>query len=56
VSYGILVLGGFWWASSPVAFNQHCDWVLASAIRRQLVGGLVFILGLACLYNSTCLA
>lgn len=56
VSYGILVLFGLWWASSPVAFNQHCDWVLASATRRKLVGGLVFGLGLACLYNSTCLA
>jgi len=56
VSYGILVLFGFWWASSPVAFNHLCEWVLASPTRSKLIGGLVFILGLACLYNSTCLA
>jgi hypothetical protein len=56
VSYGLLVLFGLWWASAPAAFNQHCDWVLASPTRRQLIGGLWLGLGLACLYNSTRLA
>lgn len=56
VSYGVLVLFGLWWASSPVAFNQQCDWVLATPTRRKLIGGLALVLGLACLYNSTCLA
>ena len=53
VSYGVLVLFGFWWAASPVAFNQQCDWVLATPVRRKLVGGGSVLLGLACLYNST---
>lgn len=56
VSYGVLVLFGLWWASSPVAFNQHCDWVLATPLRRKVIGGLSIGLGLACLYNSTRLA
>lgn len=53
VSYGILVLFGLWWASSPVAFNRHCDWVLATPLRRKLVGGLWIVLAVACLLHST---
>ena len=53
VSYGILIIWGFWWAASPVAFNRHCDWVLTSANRHKTVGGIWLALGLACLVQST---
>ncbi len=53
VSYGVLVLFGFWWAASPVAFNQQCDWVLATPLRRKAVGGASFALAVACLVQST---
>jgi hypothetical protein len=53
VSYGVLVLFGFWWAASPVAFNQQCDWVLATPLRRKAVGGACFALAVACLAQST---
>lgn len=56
ISYGILVLFGFWWAASPVAFNQHCDWVLASPTRRRFVGGLWLVLAAACVAQSFRLA
>jgi hypothetical protein len=52
VSYGILVLFGFWWASSPPAFNSQCDWVLASSARQRAVGGLLLLLGVACAAQS----
>lgn len=53
VSYGLLIIWGFWWAASPVAFNRHCDWVLATPARQKIVGGLWLALGLACLGQST---
>lgn len=53
VSYGVLILFGFWWAASPVAFNQQCDWVLATPLRRKAVGGACLALALACLAQST---
>jgi hypothetical protein len=56
VSYGVLVLFGFWWAASPVAFNQHCDWVLATPLRRKAVGALWLALAGACLAQSFRLA
>ena len=48
VSYGILVLFGFWWACSPPVFGRQCDWVLATSGRRNFVGGLSLLLGIAC--------
>lgn len=56
VSYGILVLFGFWWAASPVAFNQHCDWVLATPLRRKVVGSVWLALAVACVAQSFRLA
>jgi hypothetical protein len=52
VSYGVLVLGGFWWACSPPAFCRQCDWVLATSGRRYVVGGLSLLLGVACVAQS----
>jgi hypothetical protein len=52
VSYGVLVLFGFWWACSPPVFCRQCDWVLATSGRRNVVGGLSLILGLACVAQS----
>jgi hypothetical protein len=52
VSYGILVLFGFWWACSPPAFVRQCDWVLATSGRRNVVGGLSLLLGVACVAQS----
>jgi hypothetical protein len=52
VSYGLLILFGFWWACSPPVFGRQCDWVLATAGRRTVVGGLLLVLGAACLVQS----
>jgi len=52
VSYGVLVLFGFWWGCSPPVFGRQCDWVLALAGRRHVVGGLSLLLGVACLAQS----
>lgn len=52
VSYGVLVLFGFWWACSPPVFARQCDWVLATDGRRKLVGGLTLLLAAACLGQS----
>lgn len=48
VSYGLLILFGFWWACSPPVFCRQCDWVLTTDARRKLFGGLSLLLGLAC--------
>ena len=56
VSYGLLVIPGLWWASSPPAFVRHCDWVLASVARRRLGGAFLAGLGIACVYQATHLA
>jgi hypothetical protein len=56
VSYGLLIVFGLWWASSPPAFVQQCDWVLASAARRRVLGVLLGGLGLACVYQAFHLA
>ena len=52
ISYGLLVLFGFWWACSPPVFGRQCDWVLATSGRRRVVGGLSLLLGLGCLVQS----
>ncbi len=52
LSYGVLVLFGFWWACSPPVFGRQCDWVLAVTGRRYAVGGLSLLLGLACVAQS----
>jgi len=52
ISYGFLVLFGFWWASSPPVFNRQCDWVLATQGRQRAVGGFMLILAVACLAQS----
>jgi hypothetical protein len=52
VSYGVLILFGFWWACSPPVFCRQCDWVLATDGRRKAVGGLSFLLAAACLVQS----
>jgi hypothetical protein len=52
LSYGVLVLFGFWWACSPPVFGRQCDWVLATEGRRKAVGGLGFLLGAACIVQS----
>jgi len=52
VSYGVLVLFGLWWASSPVAFNRQCDWVLATPGRRKTVGTVCLLLAAACVAQS----
>lgn len=52
VSYGLLVLFGFWWACSPPVFCRQCDWVLATDGRRKLVGGLSLLLAAACVVQS----
>lgn len=52
VSYGVLVLFGLWWASSPPAFVRHCDWVLAESVRRRSVGGFLLLLGAACAVSA----
>lgn len=55
-SYGVLILFGFWWACSPPVFCRQCDWVLATAGRRKVVGGLSFLLAAACVAQSFRLA
>lgn len=52
VSYGVLILFGFWWACSPPVFCRQCDWVLATDGRRKVVGGLSFLLAAACVAQS----
>jgi len=52
LSYGVLVLFGFWWACSPPVFVRQCDWVLAAPGRRRVVGGLSLLLGVACVAQS----
>jgi hypothetical protein len=52
VSYGVLILFGFWWACSPPVFCRQCDWVLATDGRRKFVGGLSFLLAAACVAQS----
>ncbi len=56
VSYGLLVLFGLWWASSPPAFARQCDWVLAATFRHRLLGALLAGLGAACVYQAFHLA
>ncbi len=52
VSYGVLILFGFWWACSPPVFGRQCDWVLATSGRRYVVGGLSLLLGVACVAQT----
>jgi hypothetical protein len=52
LSYGVLVLFGFWWACSPPVFCRQCDWVLATDGRRKAVGALSFLLAAACVIQS----
>jgi len=52
VSYGVLILFGFWWACSPPVFCRQCDWVLATDVRRKAVGALCFLLACACAFQS----
>ena len=52
VSYGVLILFGFWWACSPPVFCRQCDWVLATDVRRKAVGALCFLLAGACAFQS----
>lgn len=49
LSYGGLVLFGFWWACSPPVFCRQADWVLALPGRHRLVGALLVLLALGCL-------
>ncbi len=56
VSYGVLVLFGFWWACSPPVFCRQCDWVLATDGRRKGFGGLSLLLAVACVAQSCRLA
>ena len=56
VSYGVLILFGFWWACSPPVFCRQCDWVLATDGRRKVVGALGFLLAAACVVQSFRLA
>jgi len=56
VSYGVLILFGFWWACSPPVFCRQCDWVLATEGRRMVVGGLSLLLAVACVAQSFRLA
>ena len=56
VSYGVLILFGFWWACSPPVFCRQCDWVLATADRRKVGGGLSLMLAIACVVQSFRLA
>jgi hypothetical protein len=56
VSYGLLILFGFWWACSPPVFCRQCDWVLATDGRRKLFGGLSILLAVACVAQSFRLA
>ena len=52
VSYGFLILLGFWWACSPPVFCRQCDWVLATDARRKVVGVLCFLFAAACVVQS----
>ena len=56
VSYGLLVLFGLWWASSPPAFVRQCDWVLASSLRRRVLGAVLAGLGVASVLQAFHLA
>lgn len=56
ISYGLLVLFGLWWASSPPAFARQCDWILAATFRHRLLGALLAGLGVACVYQAFHLA
>ena len=56
VSYGLLVLFGLWWASSPPAFARQCDWVLAATARHRVLGATLAALGLACVLQALRLA
>ncbi|MEI6597597.1 MAG: hypothetical protein WCL22_00990, partial [bacterium] len=55
ISYGLLVIFGFWWAVSPVAFNAHCDWVLASPARHKTLGVILYSLAIACIVQAALL-
>ncbi len=52
ISYGILVIFGFWWAVSPVAFNAQCDWVTASPVRHKTWGVILYSLAIACIIQA----
>ena len=56
VSYGVLILFGFWWACSPPVFCRQCDWVLATDRRRKVFGGLSLLLAVACVAQTFRLA
>jgi len=56
LSYGVLILFGFWWACSPPVFCRQCDWVLATEGRRKFFGGLSILLAVACVAQSFRLA
>ncbi len=49
VSYGVLVLFGFWWACSPPVFCRQYDWLLATRGRHRIAGGLLVLLAIGCL-------
>jgi hypothetical protein len=52
LSYGLLVVFGLWWASSPPAFARQCDWVLAAPYRHRALGAVLAALGLACVHQA----
>lgn len=55
ITYGILVVFGFWWAASPVAFNAQCDWVTAKPIRHKTIGAVLYSLAVACVVQAALL-
>lgn len=56
ISYGLLVVFGFWWAVSPVAFNDQCDWVVASPVRHKTLGVILYSLAVACIIQAATLS
>jgi len=56
LSYGVLILFGFWWACSPPVFCRQCDWVLTTEGRRKFFGGLSLLLAVACVAQTFRLA
>ena len=40
-AYVLLVIPGLWWAASPPAFVQWCDWLLATPGRHRVAGAIL---------------
>lgn len=51
-TYVFLVIPGLWWAASPPAFVQWCDWLLVASTRYRVMAVALFLSSLACVWQG----